>query len=647
MSVYGAMNAAVSGMRAQSKSLGNISDNIANSQTTGYKRVDTSFAELVTLSNRSTHAPGGVIATPRYRHNTQGDVSQTQITTNMAISGNGFFVVSKANSITPASVSFDSEEIYSRRGDFQLDKFGYLRNGAGYFLNGRRVLNEETLATSDINAPIRIETDVMEANQTSRINYNANLPANAGAFPSSAVATTGTLDPQDLTVDFTTAAAAAWLPASTASITINGTAYTSVAPATSLNAALDNLAQQIRSDYPNLVVRTPNNGGPANSFVIEGTQASPSFTYTAASATTTVGAADGETNNAATQTVSFAGTINQGDVISMTVGGVTQTLTYDVATHTNLDGFIDAFADLFDPAGTTVLGPTDVGGAAGQLILVGGQSINRPAVVAGGRQYALNLANSDETSLYSANGSYSGGAVTVYNDLGVPTDIQMRWVNTGAENSWTLLARDPNGGDTPWVDLGEFAFQDGRPISVDGNAFVGTLDITAGTIAGIDDVVTLDFTGIDNDPNDGQPNILLTQFYADDIAVYRLDQDGYQPGILTDVFINDFGYVVANYDNGRSRTLFQVPIATFSSPNDLARMDGGAFKRTPESGDPLVAEAGQAGAGDIVASAIEQSNVDIADEFTKMIVTQRAYSANSKTVRTADEMLEEVVNLKR
>lgn len=654
MTVYGAMNAAVSGMKAQSKAMGNLSDNIANSQTVGYKRVDTSFAELVTTSNRSNHTPGGVIATPRYRHSIGGDISQTQITTNMGISGEGFFLVSKADSITPNAVTFDDEELYSRRGDFQMDKFGYLKNGAGYFLNGRSVLDQDTLNTSDINSPIRIETDIMQAQQTTRINYNANLPANAAAFPSSAVASQGNLQPESLTVDFTTAFGAAWLPASTASITIDGTAYTSAAPAADLGAALNDLSQQIRNANPNLVVQTPSTGAPANTFIITGSAADPAFTYTAGNATTTVGAADGETNTPAQQTISFGGTINEGDVLSMTVNGTEYNLTYAVATHTNLDGFLDAFADLIDATGAIAVGPTDVvgapiliNGAAGQITLVGGQSINKPAVVAGGQQYALSLANNDETALYAAGGSYSGGAVTIYNDLGTPVDIQLRWLNTGADDVWTLIAKDPNGGDTPWKDLGDFSFQDGRPISVDSNAFIGTLDITAGTFDGINDVITLDFTGIDNDPGDGRANILLSQYYADDIAVYRLDQDGFQPGILTDVFINDFGYVVANYDNGRSRTLFQVPVATFAAPDDMKRLDGGAFKRTPESGDPLIAESGQAGAGSIIASAVEQSNVDLADEFTKMIVTQRAYSANSRTVRTADDMLEEVVNLKR
>lgn len=232
-------------------------------------------------------------------------------------------------------------------------------------------------------------------------------------------------------------------------------------------------------------------------------------------------------------------------------------------------------------------------------------------------------------------------------------DVQLRWVNTGSDGQWSLLAKDPNGGTEPWTHLGTFTFVDGRPTQVATTpgggftAFAGTLTLQPNTFSGFDSEMTLDFTGIDNDPTDGQANVLLTQYYADDIAVYRLDQDGYQAGILTDVFINDFGYVVANYDNGRSRTLYQVPLATFASPDELKRLDGGSFKRTPESGDPLIAESGQAGAGTIISSAVEQSNVDIADEFTKMIVTQRAYSANSRTVQTADDMLQEVVNLKR
>ncbi|MGH6894345.1 MAG: flagellar hook-basal body complex protein, partial [Dongiaceae bacterium] len=89
MSILGAMFTAVSGVNAQSRAIGHISDNIANSQTTGYKKVDTRFETLITLSNQNLHAPGGVIASPYYANGLQGNVTQTQSLSNLAIAGNG------------------------------------------------------------------------------------------------------------------------------------------------------------------------------------------------------------------------------------------------------------------------------------------------------------------------------------------------------------------------------------------------------------------------------------------------------------------------------------------------------------------------------------------------------------------------------
>lgn len=765
MSVYGAMNAAVSGMRAQSKSLGNISDNIANSQTVGFKRIDTSFSELVTLSNRSAHAPGGVIATPRYRHSIQGDISQTQITTNMAISGKGFFVVSKPNDVTPQGVTFDAERVYSRRGDFEVDKFGYLRNGGGYYLNGRQVLDQNTLNTSDINQPIRIETNVMEARGTSSVKYNANLPADAAAFPSGVVTSTGVsatpeevalsidyslsggayvpADRLHITIDGTTfsspgglgstalevdnlrtqliaafpnltvAAAGSVLtvtaqggatgdpsfqftvaewgagptvvnsaaitnqvttpatsasqlvpekarvnfsaaaPGETLQVTLNGQVFSATVGASGLDAAIDSLRSSILTTYPTYNVLSPGNGGTSGYLEINGSSTSPRFDVTF------TGHGSPPANNAALlattpayRAYSFAGTPQNGDVLSISVNNTTYSVTF-TATMT-LNEALGLLADQVDATELRAIGPgeTDITGAigagSGQLLILEDyiDVVTESPQVAGGENYALTLANGDEDAMYAAAGSFSGGAVTIYNGVGAPLDVQLRWVNTGAPDEWTLLAKDPaKATGSQWTSLGTFGFTEGLPTTYEGGTFTGTINIPPNTFQGFPNDITLDFTGIPSD--DGTANHLLTQFYADDIAVYRLDQDGYQAGILTDVFINDFGYVVANYDNGRSQVLFQVPLATFASPNELERMDGGSFKRTPESGDALVAESGQSGAGDIVASAIEQSNVDLADEFTKMIVTQRAYSANSRTVRTADEMLEEVVNLKR
>ena len=90
-----------------------------------------------------------------------------------------------------------------------------------------------------------------------------------------------------------------------------------------------------------------------------------------------------------------------------------------------------------------------------------------------------------------------------------------------------------------------------------------------------------------------------------------------------------------------------MPVVTFNDPNSLQRQDGQAFTSTLGSGDPLIQDARTNGAGGIVTSSVENSNVDIANEFTKLIVTQRAYSANTKRVTTADELLQQTLDMKR
>jgi flagellar hook protein FlgE len=102
-----------------------------------------------------------------------------------------------------------------------------------------------------------------------------------------------------------------------------------------------------------------------------------------------------------------------------------------------------------------------------------------------------------------------------------------------------------------------------------------------------------------------------------------------------------------NYDNGQSRVIAQVPLITFNDPNQLQRQDGQSFTATTESGTPLAEAAGTNGAGNLVTESIESSNVDIATEFTKLIVAQQAYSANTKMVTTADQMLQQTINMKQ
>ena len=123
--------------------------------------------------------------------------------------------------------------------------------------------------------------------------------------------------------------------------------------------------------------------------------------------------------------------------------------------------------------------------------------------------------------------------------------------------------------------------------------------------------------------------------------------DGAVFGNLSGVEIDVSGNVVAKFNNGVIRPIFKLPLGTFSNPNGLEAQSGGAYRVTTTSGQFTLQEAGQGGAGLIEANALESSNVDLATEFTGLITTQRAYSAASKIITTADEMLEELIRIKR
>src|SRR4051794_4950766 len=122
MSLSGALTTAVTGIDAQSRALGAISDNVANSQTSGYKRIETTFSTLLSVSNAREHQPGGVIARPIHTNDVQGSIQQTSIATNLGISGDGFFAVSRANGTqTNGTPIFNGTTYFTRAGDFNID----------------------------------------------------------------------------------------------------------------------------------------------------------------------------------------------------------------------------------------------------------------------------------------------------------------------------------------------------------------------------------------------------------------------------------------------------------------------------------------------------------------------------------------------
>ena len=138
----------------------------------------------------------------------------------------------------------------------------------------------------------------------------------------------------------------------------------------------------------------------------------------------------------------------------------------------------------------------------------------------------------------------------------------------------------------------------------------------------------------------------LTQL-SGDFQLNYLQQNGAKFGNFAGVTIGTDGIVTALFDNGVTRPVFMIPLASFTNPNGLQALSGNVWIATDFSGNPTLREAGTAGAGTVNAASLEASTVDLGTEFTRMITTQRAYSSAAKIITTADDMLSELLNIKR
>jgi flagellar hook protein FlgE len=235
--------------------------------------------------------------------------------------------------------------------------------------------------------------------------------------------------------------------------------------------------------------------------------------------------------------------------------------------------------------------------------------------------------------------SISGGAITVYDSLGNEVNVQMRWAKTdsattGGDDTWELFyLEDSNAGttDVAWRNAGQVYEFNASGILTPNIPAVTIDDLTVNGVVIGDVVLSHGSSGV-------------TQFAdANGVAkVNLLNQNGYAAGELQSIAVSDKGRIVASYSNGRSIDIAEIPLASFLGDNQLKRLDGGAFEATSESGPAIYGASGS-----IVGKSLEGSNTDIADEFTKLIVTQQAYAANTRIVTTADQMLQETINMIR
>ena len=179
MSLYGAMFSGVSALNAQSQALGMISDNISNVNTVGYKTTKASFATLVTRSSPNFHAPGGVRSSPIKAVDRQGLLQASANATDIAISGDGFFVVTDNSAPTANDTRY-----YTRAGQFSTDTNGFLKSPSGHFLQGWATdsagvpIPTNTSVLTSLQ-PVRVSTVSGSAVPSTQIDIGANLPASA------------------------------------------------------------------------------------------------------------------------------------------------------------------------------------------------------------------------------------------------------------------------------------------------------------------------------------------------------------------------------------------------------------------------------------------------------------------------------------
>ncbi len=240
--------------------------------------------------------------------------------------------------------------------------------------------------------------------------------------------------------------------------------------------------------------------------------------------------------------------------------------------------------------------------------------------------------------------SVSGGALTVYDGTGQPINVELRWAkvqNASAtqNDTWNLFyqeSTDPAAAVT-WRNVGQ-AFE----FDSNGNLIESAWSPTSFSIpnlrvdgAAVGNPVTVDLGGLKG----------LTQYNAQNGLVRgdTISQDGYSSGVLTGVAVEADGRIVGSYTNGRVLPVAQIQLAQFNADNALRRLDKGVYEQTLESGLPILGLNGST----LIGGHVEGSNTDIAEEFSKMIVTQQAYSANTRVVSTSQQMMSEIVNMIR
>ncbi|MAT57531.1 MAG: flagellar biosynthesis protein FlgE [Ignavibacteriae bacterium] len=226
------------------------------------------------------------------------------------------------------------------------------------------------------------------------------------------------------------------------------------------------------------------------------------------------------------------------------------------------------------------------------------------------------------------------GTVSIFDSLGNSHTLTVKFTKTSS-NNWNWTADIPNSSGTLSQNSGTISFNsDGSVDSISPNPPVVTFAPTGGAQA---ENITLNFgSGFDG----------ITQTSADSV-LSALSQNGSAAASLSNLSIDQYGYIVGVFSNGQSKQLAQIMMATFPNLNGLTSVGENMYTVSANSGNPLIGEPGESTGTTIQSGALEQSNVDLSEEFTRMIVSQRGFQANARVVTTSDNLLQEITNLVR
>lgn len=554
MSIYGAMFSGVSALAAQSYKMSAISDNIANANTVGYKKTEVPFSTMVSSQvNASSYSAGGISAKPLMQVTKQGLLQGSSSSTDLAISGNGMFVVN-----TKAENALDgaSKTLFTRAGSFKPDADGNLVNTAGYYLQGWKLNSDGTFTNG---TPARTSTESLESvnvkglnfagTPTSSVKFGANLPASATDSVEAAKTFSTSLEYYDpvgnartMTLD--------WQPV-----------VTTLTPSTVAGTASGSAMQIAFAGEPSFKVGDSvaftDQAGAARSYTLDGTE--------------------DEGNIAAKLNAWMAGS-----------GSDTTGFAYDAATNQLT----------VTPKGAGSVTGAQFNVSAGQVTHYG--------------EWQLNVKD-----------AASGNALGTF-DINFATSGP----RAGAPESITST-----GSPVQFVDAAGNVIS---PANV-GDSMIARLQVPLSN--GATQQIDLNLGRIGN--HDG-----MTQ-YAGDYTPSMIERDGAKFASLDRIEFTGDGVMNAVFDNGLTRPLYKVPLVDFVNPNGLTAVNGNAFQSSSEAGAFYLWDAGTGPVGSVNGSNLESSTVDIAEEFSNMIIAQRAYSSNAKIIQTADEMLQEITNLKR